>query len=70
MLVGRHLGLGAPVEEQRHVGAEPLRLDGDVDGGVAAADHGDARADGGGSPVFSRSMNGSDSQTPSSSSPS
>ena len=42
VLVGRHLVLGAPVEQERDVGAEPLRLDGDVDGGVAAADDGDA----------------------------
>ena len=71
VLVRRHLVLGAPVEQERDVGAEPLRLDRDVDGGVAAADDGDAAVPTvGGSPVFSRSMNGSDSQTPSRSSPS
>ena len=37
-----HLLLRAPVEQERHVGAEPLRLDRDVDRGVAAADDGDA----------------------------
>ena len=42
VLVGRHLVLGPPVEQQRDVGAESLRLDRDVDGGVAAADDGDA----------------------------
>ena len=45
VLVRRHLVLRAPVEEERDVGAEPLRLDRDVDGGVAAADDGDTAAD-------------------------
>ena len=44
VLVGGHLVLGAPVEQERDVGAEPLRLDGDVDRGVAAADDGHALA--------------------------
>ena len=44
VLVRGHLVLGAPVEQERDVGAEPLRLDRDVDRGVAAADDGDAAA--------------------------
>ena len=47
VLVRGHLVLGAPVEQQRDVGAEALGLDGDVDGRVAAADDGDAAPDGG-----------------------
>ena len=67
--VGGHLGLGAAVDERDVVGAEAERLARDVDRGVAAADHDDARADRRGGPVLSASMNGSDSQTPASSSP-
>ena len=64
VVVCGHLLLGAPVEHERHVRAEPLGLDRNVDRGVAAADDGDALSNGRGSPVFSRSMNGSDSHTP------
>ena len=47
VLVRGHLELGAPVEQERDVRAEPFRLDRDVDRGVAAADDGDAAAHGG-----------------------
>ena len=43
--IGRHLGLGAPVDE-RHLGrAKPPHLAGHVDRRVAAADHGHAPAE-------------------------
>ena len=44
VLIRRHFVFRAPVEKERDVGAEPLRLDRDVDGGVAAADHSDPAA--------------------------
>ena len=68
--VGGIVGLAAPVDHRHALGAEPDRLDRDVDCGVAAADHGDACGRRPAArPVLRASMNGSDSQTPSSSSP-
>ena len=46
MLVRRHLLLRAPVQEERDLRPEPLRLDCDVDRGVSAADDGDPLSDG------------------------
>ena len=52
VLVGRHLLLGPPVEQEGDVRTEPLRLDRDVDGGVPATDDGDAPADRGRLPAL------------------